>query len=224
MLPILYSFRRCPYAMRARLALAMSRCSVELREVSLKRKPTEMLMVSPKGTVPVLDFRTPAGPVADDQSVLEESLDIMRWAFCVNSLDDKCLGALESLDAPLLVENDNQFKYWLDRYKYADRYPEISIDMARQKASCHIMAIEAHLRKETYLSGEAFGLLDAAIAPFVRQFSGVEPNWFISQPWPSVIHWLEQFKSSNLFRSVMTKHPEWSREAREPVIEHWEGE
>ncbi|HEY7772533.1 MAG TPA: glutathione S-transferase [Marinagarivorans sp.] len=227
MLPILYSFRRCPYAMRARLALAMCECAVELREVSLKRKPASMLAVSPKGTVPVLDLSPCSGSSGSGgKPVLDESLEIMRWAVAQRlargSVDLSGEVAPRQLDDPLVAQTDGSFKMWLDRYKYADRHPEFSLLDSREQAAQHVWALEAKLNSSHYLSGEAFGVLDAAIAPFIRQFAGVEPQWFAAQAWPKVIYWLEQFKSSALFAHIMVKYGEWSPQGA-GLIEHWGG-
>lgn len=208
-LPVLYSFRRCPYAMRARLALAMSGCTVELREVSLKAKPSDMLKASPKGTVPVMVL--PCGRVID------ESIEIMAWAFeqrqsCSGKPDGLSLSelSLSGLNHSLIEVNDTHFKCWLDRYKYADRCRDYSQQQSRAEASVFIMSLESYLKQQPHLSGEHFGFLDAAVAPFVRQFAGVEPLWFEQQrDWPHVLEWLSDFKCSELFSAIMLKYSPW---------------
>ncbi|MCP5395906.1 MAG: glutathione S-transferase [Sphingomonadaceae bacterium] len=195
--PLLYSFRRCPYAMRARLALRISGTTVEHREVVLRDKPPEMLEVSPKGTVPVL--------VLPDGMVLEESLDIMRWALARNDPEDW----LERQDEALLAANDGPFKHHLDRYKYSTRYA--NVDALEHRAACSklLMVLEERLSATRYLCGEQRGFADAAIFPFVRQFAHSDRAWFDAQPWPHLRAWLEGWKTSELFEAVMEKHERW---------------
>ncbi|GGA99744.1 glutathione S-transferase [Agarivorans gilvus] len=197
---ILYSFRRCPYAMRARLAIAASHSPVLLREIILKHKPAEMLALSPKGTVPVLQL--------ESGEVLEESLDIMLWA--LRQADP--LGWLKS--APQnwqqwVTRNDQEFKPYLDKYKYAVRFPEQSPESYRQQAEIFIADIEQQLKQTPYLLGQQQSLADMAILPFVRQFASVDLNWFEQAPYPKTQAWLKQFIDSALFRSIMKKYPTW---------------
>lgn len=195
--PVLYSFRRCPYAMRARLALVVSGTRYELREVSLRAKPTEMLAASPKGTVPVL--------IRSGGQVIDQSLEIMRWAL-TNSDPD---GWLEREDSPLICENDESFKYDLDRYKYPDRYEGDAL-AHREHALTFLRKLEARLSCSTFLDGPALGVTDAAIVPFVRQFAAVDPAWFADQPLPQLRHWLDIILGSGLFRSIMRRFPLWN--------------
>ncbi len=189
-LPILYSFRRCPYAMRARLALYSAKINHEHREVDLKDKPQEMLEISPKGTVPVMQV---------NGIVLEESLDIMHWALANPPV---------SQDMKLLItENDTRFKMALDRYKYPGRYPEESDLDYRNQCIQFIAKLEILLAP--YLNLDYPSLPDMAIFPFIRQFSMVEPDWFQQQPYPAVKDWLNNFSSSPLFHHVMEKHQVW---------------
>ncbi len=192
--PILYSFRRCPYAMRARLALAVSGTQVELREISLKAKPAEMLAVSAKGTVPVL--------VLPDGDVIDESLAIMRWALAINDPED-WLGRDHS---DLIAANDGPFKGQLDRYKYPQRY---AVDPLAYRALglAFLREIDALVATGDQLGGNARGLNDAAIVPFVRQFAAVDPRWFDAQPLPHLRAWLELYLGSDLFRSIMQREP-----------------
>ena len=200
-LPILYSFRRCPYAMRARLAIAYANVAVELREVELRNKPQAMLLVSPKATVPVLQL--------ENGRVLDESLDIMLWALQHNDpehwLKVSCLANAKAL----IRGNDEPFKYYLDRYKYADRYPAYSELYYRQQGELFLADLESLLTQRTYLSGDQFSLADAAILPFIRQFCAVEPAWFKDSPYPALRQWLNDFLASSLFEQVMTKYPYW---------------
>lgn len=194
--PILYSFRRCPYAIRARLALAVSGIAVEHREVKLRDKPAAMLAASPKGTVPVL--------VLPDGAVIDESLDIMRWALVRNDPEDWLSG-----DEPALIAtNDGAFKHHLDRYKYPDRYPADGVDH-RAAALAILHGLEARLGEHAYLSGARFGLTDAAILPFVRQFAAVDRDWFAAQDLARVQGWLEAFLGSALFARVMVVREPW---------------
>ncbi|MDT4290835.1 glutathione S-transferase [Methylomonas sp. MO1] len=205
--PIFYSFRRCPYAMRARLAIAVSGLSVALREIELSNKPEAMLSVSPKGTVPVL--------VLPDGQVIEQSLDIMRWALAQHDPQDWLDQMPE--DAKRLIDwNDGDFKYYLDRYKYADRYPEQTQTVYRQQGEVFLAKLETRLQRTRFLCGLTFGLADAAIAPFIRQFAAVDNAWFSSSPYPALQHWLDDFLTSNLFAAVMRKYPPWK--ANDPLV------
>ena len=201
--PILYSFRRCPYAMRARLALHASGVVVEVREVSLRNKPESMLLASPKGSVPVL--------VLPDGRVIDESWDIMQWALRQHD-PENWLGENEVyLDAaiPLLNENDSTFKAALDRYKYFERYPEHPQNFYRAQGEAFLQQLETHLRSKNFLLGDTLSIADAAIFPFVRQFAEVDKEWFAQSPYPALQHWLANFLHSNNFAAVMKKYPVW---------------
>jgi glutathione S-transferase len=203
-LPILYSFRRCPYAMRARYTLRYAAIPVELREVSLRAKPAEMLRASPKGTVPVLVIAEAGG----GDTVLEESLDIMRWALARNDPDGWL--ARQSTDADdLITLNDSDFKYWLDRYKYPDRYDLKDVDMPLTHCIRFLSGLESRLLANRYLFGDRMTLADAAIFPFVRQFVFVDPDGFSRGQLPSVRRWLDVFLESATFGAVMQKNPFW---------------
>jgi glutathione S-transferase len=199
-LPIFYSFRRCPYAMRARLAIASSGVMVELREIELKHKPDAMLIASPKGTVPVL--------VLEDGLVIDESFDIMRWALQQNDPNNW----LSSLNADeikqLIAFNDGEFKQALDRYKYADRYPEFP-ESHRQQGEIFLAALEQRLEQTEYLADAHFTIADAAILPFIRQFAAVDSDWFNQADYPKTRLWLQQFVCSSLFTAIMVKYPAW---------------
>jgi len=198
-LPILYSFRRCPYAMRARMALVASGAEVMLREVLLKGKPAELLAASPKATVPVL--------VLSDGRVVEESLDVMQWALEYRDP----LGWLDSvaLDSDWISECDGDFKHWLDRYKYSERYPEHTAEDYRQKAETFVQKLEDWLSVSDWVGGDAANAVDVALFPFIRQFAGVDPSWWQSAPYPSVRRWLENWLNSALFSAIMAKYPRW---------------
>ena len=198
-LPILYSFRRCPYAMRARMALVASGAEVMLREVLLKDKPPELVAASPKATVPVL--------VLSDGRVIEESLDVMQWAL----VQSDPLGWLEggALDSDWISECDGDFKHWLDRYKYAERYPEHAAEDYRQNAEAFIQKLEDQLSVSDWMGGDAANAVDVALFPFMRQFAGVDPSWWQQAPYPHVQQWLENWLNSALFSAIMAKYPRW---------------
>ncbi|WP_306253349.1 glutathione S-transferase [Parvularcula sp. IMCC14364] len=203
--PVLYSFRRCPYAMRARLALATSGIQTELREVVLRDKPQSMIDVSPKATVPVL--------LLPDGKVLEESTDIMLWALQQNDPHDWLLPWRESRDElmALITENDLPFKQFLDRYKYPGRYPDENIIPEMQRASgLEILSKWNDLLADTgWLYGSRRTLADVALLPFVRQFAHVDRTWFFAQPIPHVQSWLEDFLAWEGFSGIMTKYDQW---------------
>ncbi|MDU9390248.1 glutathione S-transferase [Pseudomonas sp. zfem002] len=192
---ILYSFRRCPYAMRARLALRYAGVALRIEEVSLKAKPAEMLALSPKGTVPVLDL---------GGRVLEESLEIMRWALEQNDPQDWRLQGDVRIDE-LIARNDGEFKVHLNHYKYAERYPEHSREHYRQQAEGILADLERRLGAQRYLLAEHPSLADAALMPFIRQFAGVEPQWFAEAPYPRLRAWLQGWLDSELFRAIMAR-------------------
>ena len=202
-LPILYSFRRCPYAIRARLAIAYAGIPVEIREVALKNKPEHMLAISPKGTVPVLQLT--------DGTVLEESLDIMYWALAKH--DPEHWQAFSNAADRLIQWNDGDFKYYLDRYKYADRYPEFSQEHYRQLAEAFVAELESRLQHSPYLCGMHFSLADAAIFPFIRQFANVDSFWFKSSAYCALNSWLNALLTTELFGSVMPNYLPWAPQA-----------
>lgn len=204
MTAVLYSFRRCPYAMRARMALRYAGCNVQIHEVSLKAKPPEMLERSPKGTVPVLVFEDQA---LEDQ-VLEQSLDIMHWALAQNDPENWLLikdgDGRRDIQA-LIEENDQVFKQHLDRYKYFVRHPEYPQEHYRQLGEVFLQKLEARLQQRDFLVTDQVSLADIAVAPFIRQFSAVDPLWFAASPYPKLRGWLDRFIQSELFKAVMVK-------------------
>lgn len=195
-----YSFRRCPYAMRARLALSYSQQKVQLREIILKEKPPEMLQLSSKGTVPVLQLST--------GEVIDESLDIMVWALSQHDPDHWLTDDLHTVLA-LIDENDFEFKAWLDKYKYADRFPEYTEEFYREQCEDFLVKLEQRLKQHTYLFSNTISLADMAIFPFIRQFAGVNKNWFEQAPYPHLQGWLDHLVNSPLFLSIMEKYPTW---------------
>jgi glutathione S-transferase len=191
----LYSFRRCPYAMRARMALRYSGVPVDIVEVSLKAKPAEMLAISPKGTVPVLDA---------DGRVIDESLEIMRWALAQNDPQYWLLDG-DSRIAELIEANDQGFKVDLNRYKYAERYPEQQMEVYRAEGAVYLQRLEGLLQDRDYLLADHPSLADIALLPFVRQFAHVDREWFAQTPYPRLQAWLHNFLESDLFTSIMKK-------------------
>lgn len=202
--PILYSYRRCPYAMRARMALSYAGIQVEIREIALREKPAHMLAVSPKGTVPVL--------VLASNEVLEQSLDIMDWALQQSDVDEWIIQdqAGQKLTADLIVTNDGAFKKSLDKYKYAIRFPENPPEIYRAQGEEFLQRLEILLQQNTYLCRNTISKADVAIFPFVRQFSMVDENWFESADYPSLKAWLNGLLNSQLFLGVMQKYPVWA--------------
>lgn len=238
-LPILYSFRRCPYAMRTRMAISVSGARVRLREILLRDKPQAMLDASPKGTVPVL---------IDGNAVIDESIEVMRWALAQNDPE----GWLEADDGGLIEENDGPFKHHLDRYKYATRYDGADPPEHREAAMTFLGKLEARLERtasilrdtpnlhpeggrsprlegrrfaapqdeganctSSYLCGDRRTLADIAIFPFVRQFRIADEDWFDAAPLPNIQRWLKGLTASPLFLSVMEKYPLWKETGEE---------
>jgi glutathione S-transferase len=200
-LPVLYSFRRCPYAMRARMALWVAGVTVELREVKLAAKPPELAAASPKATVPVLVLAD--GPNAG--TVIDESLAIMRWALALH--DPECW--LAGDDPALIAANDGLFKHHLDRAKYPGRYGEDGATDHRAAALALLAPLEARLAATPCLTGESRALVDIALFPFIRQFAAIDPAWFGAQPLPHLQAWLERLTACGLFTSIMPKFVPW---------------
>lgn len=201
--PLLYSFRRCPYAMRARLALLVSGQRCELREVVLRAKPPSLLAASPKGTVPVL--------VLPDGQVLEQSLDIMRWALDRHDPEGWLhpgTGSLEDM-LTLVAACDGPFKQALDRCKYPERHPQADPAQAWAQADAWLGTLETRLAAQPFLFGPQAALADMAIAPFVRQFAGIAPARWQDQPWPRLQRWLADWQAGELLAQAMAKTPAW---------------
>ncbi len=199
-LPILYSFRRCPYAMRGRMALDVAGIEVEHREILLKNKPAEMLAASPKGTVPVV--------VLPDGDVIEESLDVMLWALGQNDPENWLSppsAERTEVDA-LIAANDGPFKHHLDRYKYDTRYEGAVASEHRAAASEHLENLEDRLSRSGQLLGDRPCLADIALFPFVRQFANTDRDWFDAQDWPNLQRWLDGHLNSDRFARIMVKH------------------
>lgn len=199
-LPILYSFRRCPYAIRARLAMLQAGVRAELREVDLKHKPEAMLAIAPAATVPVLDL--------GQGQVLTQSLDILRWALAQHDPDQWLMRGDPARNQHLVTANDGDFKQALDRYKYAERHPERP-QIAYRDSALHalISPLDTFLRSDAYLGGDRACWADAAVFPFVRQFAAVDPSWWQASPWNATRRWLDAWLASPLFLACM--HPKW---------------
>ena len=197
---ILYSYRRCPYAMRARMALKYSGINVEHREIELRNKPQSMLLASPKGTVPVLCI---------GDRVLDQSVDIMRWA--IDQSDPAGWGNVDDAMAQAWIQkNDGPFKVLLDQYKYPNRFPELDqASVLKEALQIMLLPMEQSLQATQYLMGDKMTWVDVAIFPFIRQFSMVDLKRFDDLPIPAVKKWLAQHIESELFHSVMHKYPVW---------------
>ncbi len=199
--PLLYSYRRCPYAMRARMALLVAGVAFDAHENVLRDKPATMLVLSPKGTVPVL--RLPGG------SVLEQSLDIMQWAFTVHDPEGWWARAQSAVNLDLLTVCDGPFKHHLDRYKYPDRFEGVMDRAQPRDAAVELLLqpLDAQLQQAGQLGGPAPCAADIAIFPFVRQFAAVEPAWFGQLPLPALKAWLAGWLRHPLFDAAMAKLP-----------------
>jgi len=187
-LPILYSFRRCPYAMRARMSIVRSGFEVEHREVILRDRPPHMLEISPKGTVPVL--------LLQDGTVIEESIEIMQHVLGWD---------LTEFETHLIRRNDNEFKFHLDRYKYPNRYEDVDETEQRAAAAVYLYDLDTLLGQEEVISVD----LSEALFPFVRQFANHDRDWFDAQAWLNVHSWLIQNLESDEFKACMKKYKQW---------------
>ncbi len=205
--PILYSFRRCPYAMRARMALKYSGLTIELREIELKNKPQSMINASPKGTVPVL--------ILEDGTVIDESLDIMLYALKQND-PDGWLDCDMVKANQLIYNNDDDFKYHLDRYKYPERYDNFDDIDHKNTAETTLEILNNLLIKSDFLLSSAPCVADIALFPFIRQFAHVDKTWFYEAPYKALQRWLDHHLESSLFKSIMIKHTPW-QEGDKPV-------
>jgi glutathione S-transferase len=216
-LPVLYSLRNCPYAMRARIAIYRSKQAVELRDVVLTDKPPEMIAASAKATVPIL--------VLAPSKVIEESVDVMLWALAesdpYNLLRTKAVNSrvgsseIESstkLDdiLSLVYLFDHEFKPSLEAYKCAKRYHESNLQECRQACEVYIQNLEQRLSSHDFLIDEKESMADIALLPFIRQFAKVERQWYLQSSYPKVKRWLNQYLQSAMFNKVMAKYPLWS--------------
>ena len=195
--------------MRARLGILFAGLQVELREVTLKNKPAQMLVISPKGTVPVLQL--------SDGAVIEESRDIMVWALEQQDPQGLLDATILQQSNALIEQNDNEFKYWLDRYKYADRHVEMTQTEYRQRGEAFLQVLETLLSRSPYLLGEGPTIADIGVMPFVRQFAHVDRDVFSQLPYPNLQRWLQGWLEHPLFLQTMIKLPVW-QEGDEVVV------
>ena len=200
-LPILYSFRRCPYAMRARMAIHIRGQKCELREVLLRDKPPSMLEYSAKGTVPVL--------ILQDGKVIDESLDVIDWALNLNDPDDWQRSKDTKKTKELIKINDGEFKYHLDRYKYSKRYDNEDPEFHRKKCLKFIESINNELNNSKYIFDDNISYADIVLLPFIRQFRIADIEWFDSLPYDNLKKWLSSFLNSSLLNSIMKKYDLW---------------
>ena len=203
-IPILFSFRRCPYAMRARIAIKLCSLECEIREINLKLKNKEFLELSPKGTVPVL--------VLPDDKIIEESMDIIHWAISNNDPYNLKLKNLEiyNKDMDLISIFDNEFKYHLDRYKYNSRYKGINKEEHKYKARDLLVNLNNSLKEKQWLNGEKISISDISILPFIRQYRIADIKWFDEKlELPNINRWLDKFLNSKIFNNVMKKYKIW---------------
>lgn len=203
-LPVLYSLRNCPYAMRARMAIYASGQQVHLRDIVLSDKPAEMLQASPKGTVPVL--------VTADNQVIDESLAVMLWAFTQSDPQNYLGGDSPSALADMLLLIslfDSEFKGHLEKYRCSKRYHEPSLTEDRMQCERYLVDLESRLCRHQYLMSDKPSLVDLALVPFIRQFGRVERQWYLRAPYPKLRQWLNSYLQSRMFSKVMTQYPMW---------------
>lgn len=211
-LPILYTFRRCPYAMRARMALAYAGINCIVREVDLKNKPEALLKASAKGTVPVLQF--------SNQPVLEESLDIIKWALEQNDPNgwNKLSPDERQLANNLIEKNDTEFAKVNHRYKYYERYPERSQDDYRAECEKFLSHLEWQLKQNGFLVKDSVSYADIALFPFVRQFSLVDEKWYENSPYTALKKWVKHFNETSYFETAMQKFDVWDGEEKSEMF------
>lgn len=220
-LPILYSLRNCPFAMRARIAIYKSQRPVVLREVNLKNKPSEMIQASNKATVPII--------VLPNTRIIDESLEVILWALEENDPDNllhinardniessKSVQYLEALNLVQLF--DNEFKPCLEAYKCAKRYHEPNLTECRQACEHYIEQLEHRLQVQHYFISDSESFADIAILPFIRQFARVERQWYLQSNYPKLKHWLSTYLQSPMFTKVMAKHPVWSSKSETTIF------
>jgi len=212
-LPILYSLQNCPYAMRARLAILMAQQRVQIRAITMKDKPEDMLQASPKGTVPVL--------IIDDKKVVDESLEIMLWALNNND-PENLLYSHEPKALPemleIITENDKEFKPSLEKYKRAKRFHGEDLEACRLACEPFVQALEQRLSRHEFLMGDTTSLLDYALLPFIRQFSRVNKTVFAQEPYTNLRRWLRYHLQSRLFSRAMFKYPLWLDKREECIL------
>lgn len=210
MLPILYSFRRCPYAIRTRMTLSYTAIDYELREVSLKCKPAALLNASAKATVPTM--------VLSDSSVIDESTDIINWSLQKSDPAQWLRANKNGHLRDLMAENDQDFKQHLDHYKYADRHPQHPAAHYRDQAGIFLQKLENSLKDTPFLLDRELSLADVFIFPFIRQFAFVDKPWFDQAPLPALQKWLKTMLASELFNQVMKKYSIWCENDEAVII------
>jgi len=194
--PFLFSYRRCPYAMRARMSLSINGIEFDVYEISLRDKPKEMLELSPKGTVPVLIYK---------DLILDESLDIMNWAKENNNVSLKINSVDYDLEKKIIEINDGEFKEKLDLYKYTSHQESELKEKYRYYCEGFIKTLDLRLKNHDYLLSNNLGYLDIAIFPFIRQFINVDLNWFEDSSYENLKVWIEKISKSELFKKIMQK-------------------
>lgn len=210
--PLLFTYRRCPYAMRARMALLVAGIAFNAFEIVLRDKPAALLALSTKATVPVLQL--------SEGRVLEESWDIVQWALAPQDPNGWWSRAQSAENLALLACNDGLFKHHLDRYKYPERYSEPNRFGHREQAlGALLLPLENRLQQKSYLGGVLPCATDIALFPFVRQFAAVEPAWYLEQPLPALQNWLKHWLASPLFEACMVKLPSQMASAFPPLEE-----
>ncbi len=200
--PILYSFKRCPYAMRARMAIKLTNIRCEIREIRLNNKPEHMLKISPKGTVPVL--------ILEDK-IIDESMEIIEWALDQDNIFEGNLNENEVvLSEELISIFDDKFKYHLDRYKYAARYNNANSNKHRSQCMKILIELNQIISHEKWIFGKSINKLDISILPFIRQYRIANPEWFdMQESIHSVKRLLDNFQKSELLNEIMTNYDEW---------------
>jgi len=200
--PIIYSFKRCPYAMRARMAIKLANIKCEIREVRLNNKPKQMLDISPKGTVPILIL---------NNRVIEESNDIIEWVIEQNDIFKGNLNDNQiNITKNLIEVFDSKFKYHLDRYKYSTRYIDHNRDLHRKECLKILVDLENRISNKKWIFGSEINKLDISILPFIRQFKIADPQWFDGQnKIIKIKQLLNTFLSSSLFKDIMHDYELW---------------
>ena len=207
MFPILYSFRRCPYAIRARYTLSLLNIKVEIREVVLRNKPEALLRLGGRSSVPQM--------ICEQGVRYPESMDIIRWAMARKQNANIYSKPQEREIAAWLFQTDHRFKFWLDKYKYADRHPDFSQEYYRSQGERFLRRLESKLSKQAFLLGDEMSMADVLVFPFIRQFRGVDNTWFDQSQYTNVKLWLNQIIEDKTFEKVMIKLPPW-QEGDEP--------
>ncbi len=234
-LPVLYSLRNCPYAMRARIAIFKSQQPVALRDVVLTNKPAEMILASPKATVPILvlneldklseesgaDSAIDTVKAPRETHVIDESLDVMLWALQASDPQDLLHSAQPEMLTQMLTlinDFDVEFKQRIEAYKCSKRYHETNLTECRNACEEYIIRLEQRLTQHEFLMSERESLVDIALLPFIRQFARIERQWYLQSPYPKLKQWLNNYLQSPMFTKVMSKHPLWLESGEEVIF------